>query len=197
LRDDFTLQTGHIGDEGNLVARDQNIRVAEQGFGKDQPFVTLQGAVYKTQNLTTARHGGFEVLVPGVRHKQFDAQPNPLAHQGMQVCGNADVVVRFVNDLKRSPVLVHTQSGLVGAISKLSWIRDQQMKLQAQARVAPRQFVQRETHMQWGRRYLLCVVEKDARLEVTHNHRSITLYGRPGSTPAKREEVMHEWHRSQ
>ena len=32
------------------------------------------------------------------------------------------------------------------AISKLGWIRDQQSKLNAQAREAPRQFVERESH---------------------------------------------------
>ena len=82
------------------------------------------------------------------------------------------------------------------AISKLGWIRDQQSKLLAQARETPRQFVERETHMLWGRRYLLSVVEKDAKPNVTRDHRRITLTTRPGSTLAKREEVMQEWHRT-
>ncbi len=45
------------------------------------------------------------------------------------------------------------------AISKLGWIRDQQAKLLGQARETPRQFVERESHYLWGRRYLLSVVE--------------------------------------
>ena len=48
------------------------------------------------------------------------------------------------------------------AISKLGWICDEQTKLLAQAREAPRQYVERETHHLWGRRYLLSVVEKNA-----------------------------------
>ena len=40
------------------------------------------------------------------------------------------------------------------AISKLSWIRDQQYKLRTQAREAPRQFIERESHDLWGRRHL-------------------------------------------
>lgn len=36
------------------------------------------------------------------------------------------------------------------AISKLGWIRDQQSKLDAQAREEPRQFVERESHYIWG-----------------------------------------------
>ncbi|HEX7634747.1 MAG TPA: SprT family zinc-dependent metalloprotease [Noviherbaspirillum sp.] len=82
------------------------------------------------------------------------------------------------------------------AISKLGWIRDQQAKLRAQARETPRQFVERESHYLWGRRYLLSVVEKDAKPGVKLDHRRITLTVRPGSTRAKREEVMQEWLRS-
>lgn len=82
------------------------------------------------------------------------------------------------------------------AISKLGWIRDQQAKLLAQAREAPRQFVERETHYLWGRRYLLSVVEQEEKPFVKQDHRRITLTIRPGSTLAKREEVMQEWHRA-
>lgn len=81
------------------------------------------------------------------------------------------------------------------AISKLSWIRDQQAKLRAQARETPRQFVTRESHYLWGRRYLLNVVEKDSRPRVTLDHRQITLTVRPGSDRDKRAEIMHEWHK--
>lgn len=82
------------------------------------------------------------------------------------------------------------------AISKLGWIRDQQTKLLGQARETTRQFIERETHTLWGRRYLLSVVEKEAKPAVTLDHRRITLAVRPGSTLAKREEVMDEWHRA-
>ena len=82
------------------------------------------------------------------------------------------------------------------AISKLGWIRDQQEKLQAQARETPRQFVERESHYLWGRRYLLSVVEQEAKPSVKLDHRRITLTIRPGSSPEKREEVMHDWHRA-
>lgn len=82
------------------------------------------------------------------------------------------------------------------AISKLGWIRDQQAKLIGQSRETPRQFVERESHYLWGRRYLLSVVEKDAKPSVTRDHRRITLTVRPGSALAKRQEVMDEWHRA-
>jgi predicted metal-dependent hydrolase len=82
------------------------------------------------------------------------------------------------------------------AVSKLGWIRDQQAKMRRQARETPRKFVERESHYFWGRRYLLFVATKDAKPSVRLDHRKITLTLRPGSTLAKREEVMQEWHRS-
>lgn len=82
------------------------------------------------------------------------------------------------------------------AISKLGWIRDQQEKLLRQARETPRQFVERESHYLWGRRYLLSVVEKANKPTVTLDHRRITLIVRPGSDARKRAEVIHEWHKS-
>ena len=82
------------------------------------------------------------------------------------------------------------------AISKLSWIRSQQKKLEDQARETPRQFVERESHYLWGRRYLLSVKYHDAKPVVLLGHKRITLTVRPGSATEKRAEVMHEWHKS-
>ncbi|HZS09442.1 MAG TPA: SprT family zinc-dependent metalloprotease [Blastocatellia bacterium] len=82
------------------------------------------------------------------------------------------------------------------AISKLGWIREQQNKLKNQARETPRQFVTRESHYLWGRRYLLTVACADMRPGVRLDHKRITLTVRPGSSAGKRAEVMHEWHKS-
>ncbi|WP_149115005.1 YgjP family zinc-dependent metalloprotease [Limnoglobus roseus] len=82
------------------------------------------------------------------------------------------------------------------AVSKLTWIRAQQARLLAQARETPRQFVERESHYLWGRRYLLSVVERDAKPAVSHDHRRITLSVRPGSDRATRDAVMSRWHRA-
>ncbi len=81
------------------------------------------------------------------------------------------------------------------AISKLAWIRQQKAALKAQARETPRQHVTRETHYLWGRRYLLRVVELDAKPHVKLDHKHINLQVRPGSSAEKRAEVMHEWHK--
>lgn len=82
------------------------------------------------------------------------------------------------------------------AITKLQWIRQQQAMLNAQAREAPRQFVERESHHVWGRRYLMTVVEGEVKPHVKLDHKRITLSVRPGHDAAKRLEVMHEWHKS-
>lgn len=82
------------------------------------------------------------------------------------------------------------------AISKLRWIREQQSRMRQQEREAPRQFVGRESHYLWGRRHLLTIRHRHAAPNVSADHKRITLTVRPGSTVAKRAEVMHEWHKS-
>ena len=114
-------------------------------------------------------------------------------------------------DVKHAHLSVHPPSGHVTlvapngtrsevarayAISKLGWIRDQQAKMHRQARETPRQFVERESHYLWGRRYLLTVREKEAKPSIRISHRAIMLTVRQGSSGAKRASVMHEWHKS-
>jgi predicted metal-dependent hydrolase len=81
------------------------------------------------------------------------------------------------------------------AASRLGWIRRQRETLRAQARETPRRYVTRESHYVWGRRHLLTVVERERKPSVTMDHRRITLVVRPGSDWAKREAVMHDWHK--
>lgn len=82
------------------------------------------------------------------------------------------------------------------AISKLGWIRQQQEQLRTQARETPREYVERESHYLWGRRYLLTVIEQETKPYVSIDHKRIILSVRPGSVQAKRAEVIHAWHRS-
>lgn len=82
------------------------------------------------------------------------------------------------------------------AISKISWIREQQAKLRSQARETPRQFVERESHYLWGRRYLMTVVEQEAKPNVAVDHKRITLRVRPGTDRARRLAIIHDWHKS-
>jgi predicted metal-dependent hydrolase len=95
-----------------------------------------------------------------------------------------------------TPMSTRPEVARAYAASKVGWIRDQQAKLRGQARETPRQFVERESHYLWGRRYLLSVREEEAKPSVRLTHRSITLTVRPGSSGAQRAAVMHEWHKS-
>lgn len=81
------------------------------------------------------------------------------------------------------------------AATRLGWIGEQQQQLRSQARESRREFLTRESHYLWGKRYLLVVVERDAKPCVTADHRRITLAVRPGSTLEKRRAVMHAWRR--
>ena len=123
-----------------------------------------------------------------------------------------DIVIDLIRkDVKHVHLSVHPPHGRVTlvaptttrldvarayAVTKLSWIRSQQAKLREQVRETPREFIERESHYLWGRRYLLTVVERDAKPSVTCDHRRIMLSVRPGSNLAKREAVMNQWHRS-
>jgi len=123
-----------------------------------------------------------------------------------------DIVIAVTRkDIKNVHLSVHPPSGRVTlsapsdtrlevirayAVSKVGWIRNQQLKLQAQERETNRAFIERESHYLWGRRYLLSVVEEDVKPSVCRSHRRITLTVRSGASPAKREAVMHEWHKA-
>ncbi|MFJ4086093.1 M48 family metallopeptidase [Pseudomonas psychrophila] len=96
-----------------------------------------------------------------------------------------------------APISTRLDVARAYAISRLGWIREQQSKLEAQAREAPRQFVERESHYVWGRRYLMVVNHQDAKPSVVLDHKRITLTVRPGSDAHKRAEVMHEWQKMQ
>jgi predicted metal-dependent hydrolase len=82
------------------------------------------------------------------------------------------------------------------AISKLSWIRQQQEKVKSQARETPRRFIERESHYLWGRRHLLSVAYCDCKPSVSLDHKRIMLVVRPGSDSTKRAEIIHGWHKS-
>jgi predicted metal-dependent hydrolase len=96
-----------------------------------------------------------------------------------------------------APRGTRTEVARAYAISRLGWIRRQRQQLAAQPRETSRQFVERESHYVWGRRYLLSVQEADERPKVEISHRRLRLTVRPGSPLAKRAEVMHEWHKAQ
>ncbi|GKS65191.1 metal-dependent hydrolase [Nitrospira sp.] len=120
-----------------------------------------------------------------------------------------DVVVR---DIKNVHLSVHPPMGRVRiaapsrmsldtirvfAISKLSWIKQQQKKLREQGRETPREYLNRESHYLWGKRYLLTVREQNVgpSLELRHHH--IVLRVRPGTGEERKQALFEEWYREQ
>ncbi|MDN5940928.1 MAG: M48 family metallopeptidase [Nitrospira sp.] len=85
----------------------------------------------------------------------------------------------------------------VFAISKLDWIVQQQKKLREQARETPREYLDRESHYLWGRRYLLTVREDQERPAIELRHNRILLRVRPGTGVDKRQALFEEWYREQ
>jgi predicted metal-dependent hydrolase len=82
-------------------------------------------------------------------------------------------------------------------ISKLAWVRTQQRKMQAQERETPREFLNRESHSVWGKRYLLETRFADAAPAVELTPRQLTLQVRPGADAARCEQVLDAWYRQQ
>lgn len=83
------------------------------------------------------------------------------------------------------------------AISKLSWIKAQQRQMRAQIREPEREYLNRESHQVWGKRYLLEVVETDAAPVVELKHSTLVLQIRPGSSEARRQQLLESWYREQ
>jgi hypothetical protein len=124
-----------------------------------------------------------------------------------------DVVIDVVfKDIKNVHLSVHPPAGRVTVsapsrmsldtirvftISKLNWIRREQRKLQEQERETPREFLNRESHYVWGRRYLLKVTESEKAPSVELKHNRMHLGVRPGTDKTKRQAIVEEWYREQ
>lgn len=124
-----------------------------------------------------------------------------------------DIVVDVVQkDIKNLHLSVHPPAGKVRisapmrmdlntirvfAITKLAWIKSQQKKLREQERETPREYLDRESHYVWGKRYLLKLVEKDAAPTVELKHNKMILQLRPAASHEKRQEVLDAWYREQ
>lgn len=125
--------------------------------------------------------------------------------------GGISVDVIF-KDIKNVHLSVHPPTGRVRisapnrmkldtirvyAISKLDWIKRHQVKMQSQERETPREYLDRESHYVWGKRYLLKVIESDQVPTVELKHTQMLLIVRPGSGVEKRESVVSSWYREE
>ena len=60
-----------------------------------------------------------------------------------------------------APLRMSAETIRVFAASKIAWIKKQQAKLKGQEQEPPREYLDRESHYVWGKRYLLKVVEDE------------------------------------
>lgn len=121
----------------------------------------------------------------------------------------ADVVLKDIKNVHLSvyppngrvriaaPARMSLDTIRVFAISKLGWIKQQQKKLREQERETPREYLNRESHYLWGKRYLLTVQEKDRTPSIELRHRRILLSVRPGASEERKQEIFEVWHREQ
>lgn len=96
-----------------------------------------------------------------------------------------------------APLRMDMDTLRIYALSKLAWIRKQQAKITGQDREAPREFLNRESHYYNGKRYLLKMIELDAKPKIELKHSTLVLYIRPGTPMEKRQEIIDEWYRAQ
>lgn len=83
------------------------------------------------------------------------------------------------------------------AITKLGWIKSQQSKILAQERETPREYLDRESHYVWGKRYLLKIAPTDGAPTIKLKHSVLELHVRPGSAEAKCAALLEAWYREQ
>jgi predicted metal-dependent hydrolase len=69
--------------------------------------------------------------------------------------------------------------------------------MREQEREAPREFLERESHYVWGKRYLLHVTEVGAPPAIQLRHKRMQLQVRPGTSRGKCQELVEEWYRHQ
>lgn len=96
-----------------------------------------------------------------------------------------------------APLRMDLDTIRVFAITKLAWIKNQQKKLREQERETPREYLDRESHYVWGKRYLLKLVAKDAAPSVELKHNKMILQLRPAASHEKKQEVLDTWYREQ
>lgn len=120
-----------------------------------------------------------------------------------------DVVLK---DIKNIHLSVHPPTGRVRiaapermdmdairlfAISKIGWIKAQKTKLLDQERETPREFLERESHFVWGKRYLLQLAERQSRPKVELRHKHLVLNLSPDASEEQKRAAMDDWYREQ
>jgi predicted metal-dependent hydrolase len=84
------------------------------------------------------------------------------------------------------------------AISKLGWIKRNQRKLQNQDRETPREFIERESHYFFGKRYLLRIKQTNGAGYITIRGKTyIDLYVKNDASIEYKQSIVDDWYRSE
>ena len=125
--------------------------------------------------------------------------------------GDVSIDVVF-KDIKNVHLSVHPPTGRVRlaapcsmnletirlfAISKIGWIKRQQRRQCAQERETQREYIERESHYLWGRRFLLRVIENAPRNYVLIDHRYIEFGVTKPADTSKRRRILDSWYRDE
>src|ERR1700679_96988 len=80
-----------------------------------------------------------------------------------------------------APLRMSLETIRIFAVAKIGWIKKQRKKLQSQNRETHREYLERESHFVWGKRFLMQIIEDDAPPSVELQHKRMVLKVRPGA----------------
>lgn len=83
------------------------------------------------------------------------------------------------------------------AISKIGWIRNNQIKFDEQKRETPREFLDRESHYLWGKRYLLDFSETNSKPALKLGHQKFHLFLPNGDATLAAAKLIDDMYREQ
>lgn len=81
--------------------------------------------------------------------------------------------------------------------SKVDWIRKQQVKFRNQVREVPREFLNTESHLVWGKMVPLKIIETGGKPRVEQTQTELVLHVRPQSNRSTKGAVLENWYRNQ
>ena len=96
------------------------------------------------------------------------------------------------------PLKTSDESTRLFVISKIPWIKKQQMRFSKQERQTSRKYVAGESHYFFGKRYTLNVIHTDKIAEIKIRKKThVDLYIRPNTTIKQREKVFEKFYRNE
>ena len=139
--------------------------------------------------------------------------PRPLPHRPPGTRGEislGDITVELIRKKIRSirlsvhpplgrvrlsaPIRVGLETLRLFALTKLGWIRKQQVRLREHPEATRGEYLDGESHFVWGKPYLLKVEETKAPPSVELTLAELVLRVRPGASAQKREAVIEAWY---